>query len=175
MNYFILGKRNEQHIATVHLVYTIKHRPCLPYTGLKFLYDVFISRFLLINGGNMNASSYIVIHGEASWNGSRLGHERNRVSRIVKSLLVYDHLILPRTVSNLDLSMEILKTSEHHQIRVEDLDEGRKLAQMDFLLIYNTNVTFEMSIYADISKVFKSFLYPSSYQTYLSRFEICVW
>ena len=147
MNYFILGKRNEQHIATVHLVYTIKHRPCLPYTGLKFLYDVFISRFLLINGGNMNASSYIVIHGEASWNGSRLGHERNRVSRIVKSLLVYDHLILPRTVSNLDLSMEILKTSEHHQIRVEDRDEGRKLAQMDFLLIYNTNVTFQMLIY----------------------------
>ena len=92
----------------------------------------------------MNASSYIVIHGEASLNGSRLGHERNRVSRIGKSLLVYDHLILPRTVSNLDLSMEILKTSEHHQIRVEDRDEGRKLAQMDFLLIYNTNIKFEM-------------------------------
>ena len=92
----------------------------------------------------MNASSYIVIHGEASLNESRLEHERNRVSRIVKSLLVYDHLILPQTVSNLDLSMEILKTSEHHQIRVEDQDEGRKLAQMDFLLIYNTNIKFEM-------------------------------
>ena len=80
----------------------------------------------------MNASSYIVIHGEASLNESRLEHERNRVSRIVKSLLVYDHLILPQTVSNLDLSMEILKTSEHHQIRAKDRDEGRKLAQMDF-------------------------------------------
>ena len=34
MKYFILRKRNEQHVVTVHLMYTAYFRPCIPYTGL---------------------------------------------------------------------------------------------------------------------------------------------
>ena len=72
---------------------------------------------MLINGDNMNVFSCIVILVEANLNGSRLEHERNLASRIVKFPPKYDHLGQQQMVSNLDLSMAIPKTSKHHRIQ----------------------------------------------------------
>ena len=65
----------------------------------------------------MNVFSCILILVEANLNGIRLEHERNRASRIVKFPPKCDHLGPPRMASNLDLSMAIPMTSEHHRIQ----------------------------------------------------------